>query len=485
MPDSTTNDSIQPAAVQQSAAPTSPAPPQPPALPVATAAPPAPPAQPTPQQRAAVAQVAHHTALGILAQKLFSGGHNEYTVDPQTGQTQQTFVKDPPGQIFRNIVGGFLLGGAAASAGTRVQDAEGNERRVPAQGFLGGAALGGAAVMQQQRALDEQRYERAQNQYKNQRDAQQQNQEGILRAAQLEHSRLETYKLARDLDIHSPDVISQANSAFDAKAQAAQEVGGHESKIIIDGRPWNGQAGNAEDFYGAYNRNPEQFKSPPGFERLETISVDISGLHYDEHTDPATGQTVTRWLDKQGNPVDMDQHTRITFYDVPLDSREQLQNITGAQLIKLNPNLKDSLDPDQTYRLPFSTILSAAQMGVKDLNDTIRAKAAATRAGAAKTSAAAKAAGKSKGTNADEIRNLNQQRLIASNELASAAKNFDDAGITAARTKLDGIEAQLKQLRTPTQSAGVTRVLAPDGTVRAIPNAQLQAALAAGGKVVQ
>jgi hypothetical protein len=391
---------------------------------------------PNPHAQVAAANVGKHALLGRLASYLL-GNESQYAVNPQTGQIDTTQAKRKPGDLFRSIVTGAIVGMAAGSQ---------------AHDFAGGVGMGGAAGIQQQRAMDQQRYARSQDQLAQQRAQWQQKQEQIVNAANLAHSQLETYKLARDLDIHSPDVISKANGAYSAKAEAAEQAGGHDAQIIINGQPWNDRPGNAVGFYTAYSQNPDAFKSPDGYNRIETLSVDTSGLTFDEHRDPATGQITTRWLDKDGQPVDMDKRTTIRFLDVPVSSLNEIQPITGAKLIALNPNLKNSnIDPDTIYQLPLSTVLSLSQVGIRELNDSIKANAAATRANAAKTSANARAAGKGRGakTNADQVRVLNQQRLIAANEMASAAKTFDDAGYAAAKKKLDDIDGQLRQLQTP------------------------------------
>ena len=88
-----------------------------------------------------------------------SGGHNEYTVDPQTGKTVSTFVKDSPGQTFKSILALGLMGGQ----GIGPQHGE----YTFTQGLLSG--LGGGAREAQERSdfLDKQRREQAQQEYAN------------------------------------------------------------------------------------------------------------------------------------------------------------------------------------------------------------------------------------------------------------------------------------------------------------------------------
>jgi hypothetical protein len=82
-----------------------------------------------------------------------AGTSNEYSIDPQTGQTVATPVKQKPGQMFRNMLAGALMGGAAgAGAGD------------PTAGFV----KGGAAVIGDQRQQDLVKRGQAQEQFKNQ-----------------------------------------------------------------------------------------------------------------------------------------------------------------------------------------------------------------------------------------------------------------------------------------------------------------------------
>jgi len=71
---------------------------------------------------------AHHSAIGKAARFLFGAP----TIDSETGEA----IPQRPGQLFRSLLAGALLGGAIGSEN-------------PRGGFLGGLARGGAGVEQQ------------------------------------------------------------------------------------------------------------------------------------------------------------------------------------------------------------------------------------------------------------------------------------------------------------------------------------------------
>lgn len=96
-----------------------------------------------------------------------SGGHNEYSIDPTTGQTITTPVKESPGQTFRSILALGLMGGQG------IGPKEG--QMTFTQGLLAGLGGGVRESTDRKDFLDKQRRQQAQEQYANQ-----------LRAAQEE-----------------------------------------------------------------------------------------------------------------------------------------------------------------------------------------------------------------------------------------------------------------------------------------------------------
>lgn len=308
----------------------------------------------------------HHGVLGKLAEALFSGKTTEYQTDPKTGQVVPVEVKQKPGQIFRNILGGALMGMAAGSGGA---DSEG--RRVSTD-FGSGIGRGAAAALQQRQAQDQQAYQRAQDQAKNQREAQSATDLHLKRQSAMAHSDLQDYQLAANMDLHSPAQIAAANENYSARLQKADEAGAIPASIVIDGKEWNDTPGNADNFHAAYTNNPKAFQPPQGYEAIKGLSVDTPGLHYDQHRDPQTGQVISRWLDQDGNPVDMDSRTTITYRWVPVDQWDQVKSHSGAEINALAG--EQVVDPDKTYNLSLGELSQVSRNGIERLNADTRAR---------------------------------------------------------------------------------------------------------------
>jgi hypothetical protein len=277
----------------------------------------------------------------------------------------------------------------------------------------------------------------------------------VIRMATLAHSDLEDYKLARDLDTHSPDAISNANSNYDMRLQKADEAGAIEPQILVDGENWNGKEGNAEGFYQAYAKDPQAFQPPDGYEFVKGLSVDTSGLHYAQSRDPQTGQIISRWLDKDGQPADLDPRTTITFKSVPIDEWTRVRPHSGAELNKLAG--ADILDPAKTYNTSLQGLAQLSHEGVQRIN----ASAAATRASAATTTANAKASGA--GKPADPTKQIRAQIAIAKDKLDASNKTFDDDGAAAANAQLSDLYKQLDQVKRGQSPTSNTQTNAPKG----------------------
>jgi hypothetical protein len=144
---------------------------------------------PTPQQ----AQAAHHSKLGMMWNALMP----EHTVwGPNTnnpnGPPVPTQVKDKPGQLFRSILAGAIMGGAAG------QEAHNQN---PYGGFAGGLMPGAKAGIQNQQAEAQKAQQQAQQQWQNQLTAKKEQREQTsfdteqqVRKAQLLQANAETLR---------------------------------------------------------------------------------------------------------------------------------------------------------------------------------------------------------------------------------------------------------------------------------------------------
>lgn len=151
--------------------PVLPAPPTPNITPIAGPPQASPAAQPQ-ADPAAAANAAHSSFVGS-AFKALSGQQTQYAVDPTTGQMQQTQTQNTPGQFFKNIVAGALIGGAIGADNAQKNGGSG----------LAAAMQGGRGVLDSDQQQNQQRIGQAQQEYANQLRAQQ-NQREQQKAAQ-------------------------------------------------------------------------------------------------------------------------------------------------------------------------------------------------------------------------------------------------------------------------------------------------------------
>ncbi|SRR6266446_2454551 len=77
-------------------------------------------------EQAAAADNAHHNLFGRAVKATFHALNNTqplYQANPKTGRIEETSVPAKPGQFFRNLLSGMLIGAAAGSE--RATDKEG------------------------------------------------------------------------------------------------------------------------------------------------------------------------------------------------------------------------------------------------------------------------------------------------------------------------------------------------------------------------
>src|SRR5271157_3895509 len=103
-------------------------------------------------------QVSHWAKLGAGFQSLVNPGHTEWTQGPNGPVPTQ--VPDKPGQMFRNILAGAIMGGAAGANGPN-----------PGGSGWAGAGRGVQAVQQARQQQAQQAQEQAQQQFKNKQEA--------------------------------------------------------------------------------------------------------------------------------------------------------------------------------------------------------------------------------------------------------------------------------------------------------------------------
>jgi hypothetical protein len=292
---------------------------------------PAPAQQNQPQTQAdpgMVSKIARHAKLGQLAEHLFRGSHEEYAVDPKTGTMTTTTVKERPGEFFRNLAASALLGMAAGSP-----SANGGQTDF---GTGVGRGLGAAMGLRQQR--DEQRYQRAQDQFKNQQAARKLD-EGEQK---IENERLRNHALseqwnARQLQLESTanhragELLAAENRLNQRKLESDRRFGGVPASV-----PGNGDPGNGKDMQKLFTTHPEMFKPPANYTRSITKDYDLSELKYD--------YTKNGWEDKDGNPADIENYTTWNVTFVPINGTKQVYTL--SQLQTMFPTVMGSVKGD-------------------------------------------------------------------------------------------------------------------------------------------
>jgi hypothetical protein len=292
--------------------------------------------KPTPEQQAAVADNEHHSRLGKLATVLL-GKQVQYVPDPATGTVKPVEVPQKPGDFFRHLVAGMLLGGAAAQ-GTNS----------PLAGFTRGATAG----MQANQAFDQQRYARAQDALRNQQTQRSENrederlkQETVRNSAQLEHWNTEQLLHEQDANLRGLEFNRQENENSVQVQKWINENDGIAAPIKGNNDPGNGKA-----LQSLFTNHPEQFQPPKGYDRIITKDHDFSGLIYD-------GQK--GYVDAEGKPVNLED--RATWHVSFIPQKPEPIEVSGTQLKKMFPRTLGEIgDPKKTYRMTFHEIMGLA-----------------------------------------------------------------------------------------------------------------------------
>jgi hypothetical protein len=305
--------------------------------------------QPNPQQQAAIADVQHHAVLGKVTSALL-GQQYDFRVNPETGQTEKVAIQQKPGDLFRHILAGAILGGAAGA------DASSKGQGGGAQ-FIGGAK----AVTDASQATDQQRRAQAQTAFANQqaaargqreqntedREDQKAADEKIKTAAQFELQNREALLHERDSNLRDQDFNERHNERMETLRDKATESGAVDAPI-----EGNGQPGNGAKFEQLFAKQPELFQPPQGYNRLVTTDVDMKGLTYDQKLG---------WVDATGRPIDLKDRTSWHVQYLPVNSGKEPLEFKGSDLNKLLPKTAGTLlQPDKIYRLPFDGVVALA-----------------------------------------------------------------------------------------------------------------------------
>jgi hypothetical protein len=228
------------------------------------------------------------------------GYQTEYQKDA-SGKLVPISRPQSPGELFRHLLAGAILGGAA-----------GKGLNSP----LAGALAGGKAGLEYDQQQDHQRYARAQQgvldqraQHTEEREDETQRMQKARDADEVMRNKalVETWNIhnivARgDLNLRKADYIDRYNARNQTVMDLAYEAEGHNAPI-----PGNGEEGNGRALMEGYNKNQQAIKAgqpgspewavPEGFHRVKVVLHDMKGLTLDDDLG---------WMDaKTKKPVDL------------------------------------------------------------------------------------------------------------------------------------------------------------------------------------
>lgn len=310
-------------------------------------APPAPPPE--------IAAETQKDSLIARVARTMLGEEKTYQIDPATGRTKVVPVRRTPGQFFRHILAGAIMGGVAGAGADTMgegfsrgglyvagrQEKEDETKRRMAQEEFQNVQVKEAAGREQQRiGLEEQRVKQ-----ESARIAQQETQF----KAQMAHMEKEFALQVFNANARERSELEQENQSAEAMSRWVTEVGG-----IPASWDKNAQTGNAQAFMEDFKKNPDAFKPPTGYARVTTKTYDLSGLRYNYEG--------KGWEDEQGKRVSIADRTQVSVTFVPQRTANQPISITGSDLRKQFPGVVGNMvKGDSTYQLTLSDLAGLSQ----------------------------------------------------------------------------------------------------------------------------
>ena len=267
--------------------------------------------------------------LLAVAQALLGGGHTTYQVDPNTNQVVPVQQPNKPGNLWRQIVGGVIMGGMAG--------AETPVGHSPLEAAFRGAGAAQAYGQQQDRESFARANEQSKTQIESKKlDLEQQRVQAEIKyqEAMIAHQTQANLLAQATFDLSSRKYIDETNEIQEQREAGLQESGATKIPIIdrISGKDVNGQMGNGADMMKAVTTDPSLGRNPLGKDgmpvayRMHTQHVDLTGLHQ---------ELGKGWVDDKGNPVDLAARTTNAVYDVPIDVMKRRSQLTNKEINKL------------------------------------------------------------------------------------------------------------------------------------------------------
>lgn len=295
-----------------------------------------------------------HDALVGKAAKSLLGTQTSYQAQPD-GTIKQVPVPQAPGDLFRHILAGVLLGGAAGG------QAKG--------GFVGGLAAGGGAGVENNQKQDQVKFGQAETDFKNQQETQKNQQDNLFRQAQIAHMTAEDMRADSTMDFARQEHLDKMNSANGVIEATAQEKGAL-ANVPVGGKNINNTMGNGAQLADLYKKDPSLGQAPKGFHRVHTQNVDASGLTYKQEAGP-DGKPIQGWFDKDDKQVDMDSRTTHALYDIPDSIWGQTVHKDGAELNKAGHT--DMFTAGKDYAVSNGDLFTLKTKGTEETNKATEA----------------------------------------------------------------------------------------------------------------
>jgi hypothetical protein len=308
-------------------------------------------------EQAAAADNAHHNLFGRAVKATFHALNNtqaQYVANPQTGRIEEVSVPAKPGQFFRNLLSGMLIGAAAGSE--RPTDKEG---RPMGGGFAGGFGRGLSAQMGQRQQQDQQQYARAQQDLKNQEEREKLDSEEQWHSAMVAHENVATADLMHNMHAADAAAHDKHNAAARAYERSLTAAGGFPSKMSIGGKLVDTIDGSS--FQAAFTKDPSIAQAPPGYERHFISTTDLSELHFDgDH-----------WVDDSGEPVNIGKGITIRAFDLPTSTFKTPRQVKGKEI---NAARRQKIvDDNSNYSVSPEGMSALYTVGTKEAAETARA----------------------------------------------------------------------------------------------------------------
>ena len=367
-----------------------------------------------------------HSLFGRAVQSIvhsLNGTQTSYQANPQTGQVEETTVPaKSPGQFFKNLLMGAIIGGASASAGTVDKDG----KITGGGGFLGGLSRGGAGVMQARQQQNDSSFKRAQEQLKAQMEAQKQSEEERYHAALTAHENIQTAEILHNQHMADEKSVRDHNAAVRAYESTLIAGGAQPVKLSINGTLSDVVDGST--FQSAYTKDPSIAKAAPGYQRHFLSTTDLSELHYED------GQ----WRDDSGKGVDLGKNISIWAYDSPTETMTKPIQTSGKVI---NAARRQKIvDDNKTYPISPEGMSGIYTLGAKEANEAARTAATNARADKANKLNQQTSQIEAKRAAAKAKANLTYWSRINSNPLAADDEKTGEKG-TASRERDEALKA--------------------------------------------